>query len=79
MNKIICDIKDCQEDVKITDNNAERVSELEFYDNIFPGEHYCWIRLGVFNGDFCPKHRKIVMENLIERIKSRYLTPLPKE
>lgn len=68
----ICDIENCEEKVKISENDVNGVSELEFYDNIYPSLKYCWARVGILNGEFCPKHRKEIMTNLVERIVKRY-------
>lgn len=72
MNKQICDI--CQNAVKITENtenHANAIVDLEFYDNIIDGR-YAWARVGIINVDLCPEHRSEAMKNLVKRIIEKY-------
>ena len=72
MKKIFCDVKNCENMVKITESNSIGITDLEFYDQLLPGTHYCWGRLGIMNADLCEEHRYQALKCLIEKIKDRY-------
>jgi len=72
MKKTFCDVRTCENIVKVTDTNATGIVDLEFYDQVLPGIRYCWARIGIMNGDFCEEHRYQAMKVLVGKIKDRY-------